>query len=181
MVNCMNWKRGLFRLWVIASIAWMVSIFIAADAPEKINYAWRYYTDYSRLQKEQAVSAETVGNPYLDIVNRDEAMWADAAVATLANPAEQASNAKPLASDIVLENMVAQREAKLRELDRTPPTVKRKVTDADFAELSKPEKPDWWWLAAMLLPPTLGVALAWVLLLGIFKTGRWIWLGFKHG
>lgn len=181
MANSMNWKRGLFRLWVVSSTAWVVSIFIAADAPEKINYAWRYYTDYSRLQKEQAVRSETGGNPYLDILNRDEAMWADAAEATHANQAVQTSNAKLRASDIMLDKMVAQREAKLRELDRSPPMVKRRFTDSDFAELSAPEKPDWWWLAAMLLPPTLGVALAWVFLLGIFKTGRWIWLGFKHG
>lgn len=129
----MNWKRGLFRLWVIASIGWVASVFVAADVPDRVHYAWRYYTDYNRVQKEQAIYSEPGPDRYLDPTQN---RWDLAAAATLAGE--------------------------------------------DLAELSKPEKPEWLWLAVLLLPPTLGVAVACGLLLAVFKTGRWIYLGFKR-
>lgn len=198
----MNWKRGLFRLWVIASIAWMVSAFIAIDAPEKINYAWRYYTGDSGLQKEQAVVAQdetqqtgaahesiTVVDDNPDELARQKriakilnvpvtAIQADPAFATQEQKIRQQAAAN--AADSLDALMDAHDEAKRIAGHSGVPieSASRKHTDSDWAELSNPE-PEWRWLAVMLLPPTLGVAVTWVLLLGVFRTGRWIWLGFK--
>ncbi len=226
----MNWKRGSIRLWVIASFAWMIYVFVAADVPKKIVYAWRYYVDYEGLQKE-ADKHSREGNPYLALMDEQPLQQApsddlDAAMdvpdAIDANPDEVARQKRiaqtlnvPLASvqadpafstkedklhkrqdgnhggrksgvDAILaaENLPQLQDERDQEywdkLVKNHPEIAKKYSDADFTKLAQPAKPEWKWLAAMFLPPTVGVFMAWMLLHMALKTGRWVWLGFKN-
>jgi hypothetical protein len=166
-------------LWVVSSIAWMLYVFVAADVPEKIAYAWRYYTDYEGLQKEadkpQAAPVdylrmmeESLGSLPQDQVDPYRAaMERDLSVLLAAAEADPAA---------------ARREATVRQVEGAvpaSPAPKTTFTDADFVQLLQPAKPEWKWLAAMFLPPTVGVFMAWMLLHMALKTCRWVWLGFK--
>lgn len=45
----MDIKRGSFRIWVVASIAWMIFAFLYFDMGHEIQYAYQYTFQYDNL------------------------------------------------------------------------------------------------------------------------------------
>ena len=50
----MNWRRGLFRLWAVSSIAWIAVVFVVVNPIQKIGdpIAAAAYEDKSKPQKQ---------------------------------------------------------------------------------------------------------------------------------
>lgn len=54
----LNWKRGLFRLWLVPSVAlWLVCVFVALGAAEA------YFTAGQEMNSAQAADAAALGLP----------------------------------------------------------------------------------------------------------------------
>jgi hypothetical protein len=54
--NAMNWRRGLFRLWAVSSIAWIAIVFVVVNPIQKIGdpIAAAAYEDKSKLAEARA-------------------------------------------------------------------------------------------------------------------------------
>lgn len=193
-----NIKRGLFRLWLIASVAWMVFAFIASDAKSKIEYTYQFYTKDSSSVDTEHNNIRT--NPYLERMER-EALAREAALKENANIAADALHLEIARQERVGKLLLnsstdnyadAQRLARRNgvpldtilkipkedALARDFPASDKKFTHADFKELAHKE-PNWDWAILMLLPPTLGVAGVIFTLWVAFFVSRWVWRGFS--
>lgn len=60
----MNWRKGLFRLWIIGSTVWIGVIFIVARPDQDALLGWKAPT-----QKERTFGADAK-NPYDDPIER---------------------------------------------------------------------------------------------------------------
>lgn len=79
-VRRLNWRRGLFRVWLLGTLTWCVLVFVGAHVADKLQYAYQYHANYPKLELQAQKAAarsrtswEQVGgeaNPYDSIVTR---------------------------------------------------------------------------------------------------------------
>ncbi len=67
-VSYINWRRGLSRLWLIGALIWCGYSFVVQGVSAKLDYAWRYYTDFASLQIELNKSASASHMAAIDAI-----------------------------------------------------------------------------------------------------------------
>jgi hypothetical protein len=154
MARTFNLHQGLLRLWIVATVLWIVVGSFSVDAPSKIHYAWLYATNRASINEKQLASDEflTYSRPPTTMELSCEK-----------TESEIRSNTKSTSSnpyDALILEMAA--KEKCRRVERHEPSA-----------------PDWSWLAPVLLPPTLGVVVAMFIAWGALALARWVWRGFK--
>ena len=159
-----NWRRGLSRAWLFGSAIWCVYVFAAGQVAGKLMYAYRYHTDYSDLMAQ---------------VNPDPAAAHATWIAKCIDEKKRAAVAD--------EAWRATKDADAPKFLRDQKALA--ATDADFSvafdcapssdpAIARPGPPDWTWLLAMFVPPTVGMLVVGVSLWTASRIGRWLWRGF---
>lgn len=201
-----NIRRGLFRTWVLATVAWVVFVISYSNPLEKLEYAKKYYLDHGNLVQSHKAESLAACNQLRKEKRAEEHRSLHGpfdSAAELAKAAEgrrlEGERNKPLPTDAnerLLESGRRFLEAEKWRRDNSTPTIvlmeqaaKSAAIEARYLEaegecersaLGKPEPPDYGWLALALLPPTIGIL---ILAFGIwvmFVVCRWLWRGFFH-
>lgn len=168
----MNRKTGLFRVWAVGAVIWIVAAAIANYAPRNLNYAYTYHFHYSTLASKE--NAQSRCEIKFDVTPYERMLQAEEAQAHARSEQFTKRLGVPVRED-VRDSFAKKEEVRKQENERARLAVQSCI--ANF----KPEPPEWEWLAPVLLPPTLGVVAAGLLLWIVFVVARWVWRGFRAG
>jgi len=205
--KALNLRRGLFRLWAIGSLVWVAFAGLTWDGPEKLWYATRYTFARDALYQQRHAVAINQCPEMIEI--EDARPSAPRRVAPPPNQVKDlgslrftaelqligdCNQTRALNSEAVYqacrERIPAAVEVRVREeveaqqraAEAQRLVAKEKLAariDACRAATYALPKPDFTPLVVMLLPPTILVALVGLVLIALWRIGRWVWRGFQ--
>ena len=156
----MNLKRGLFRLWLTSTIAWIG--FVSWDSWAEINYTYRYIAEFAEVKQEWSAYLSEQANMFK--LERDELLQLDRARAEKERR-EQMSEYGQKLREIGIISPPHEGDSRLTEVE---------ANFKHYSTITEPSPPSWGWVAKALLPPPIAA----IFVFALAALLRWLVRGF---